>query len=59
MKVLERYEDFLNIENDRKDVVVDLSKMDYLDYSKSIDYIKNMKVLVKKITRSKFMFIYS
>lgn len=59
MKVLERYEDFLNIENDRKDVIVDLSKMDYLDYSKSIDYIKNMKVLVKKITRSKFMFIYS
>ncbi len=59
MKVLNCYEDFLNIENDRKDVVVDLSKMDYLDYSKSIDYIKNMKVLVKRITRSKFMFIYS
>lgn len=59
MKVLNNYEEVLNIANEGHDVVVDLSNMNYIDYTKSIDYIKQMKVMIKKITRSKFMFIYS
>lgn len=59
MKVLNNYEDVLNIAKEGHDVVVDLSNMNYIDYTKSIDYIKQMKVMIKKITRSKFMFIYS
>ena len=59
MKVLNNYEEILNIANEGHDIVVDLSNMNYIDYTKSIDYIKQMKVMIKKITRSKFMFIYS
>lgn len=59
MKILNNYEEVLNIANEGHDVVVDLSNMNYIDYTKSIDYIKQMKVMIKKITRSKFMFIYS
>ena len=59
MKVLESFEDVLKLVNERKDVVVDLSNLNDLDYTKSIDYIKNIKASIKKITRSKFEFIYS
>lgn len=59
MIVLQNYEDALKVLNEGKDVSVDLSQMNYLDYTKSIDFIKQMKVMIKKITRSKFMFIYS
>ena len=59
MKVLNNYEEILNIANEGHDIVVDLSNMNYIDYTKSIDYIKQMKIMIKKITRSKFMFIYS
>lgn len=59
MKVLNNYEDVLNIAKEGHDIVVDLSNMNYIDYTKSIDYIKQMNVMIKKITRSKFMFIYS
>ena len=59
MKILESFEDVLKIVDERKDVVVDLSNLNDLDYTKSIDYIKNMEVSIKKITRSKFEFIYS
>ena len=59
MKKLESYEDVLKIANERKDVIVDLSDMNYLDYTKSIDFIKSMEVVIKKITRSRFEFIYS
>ena len=59
MIVLQNYEYALKVLNEGKDVSVDLSQMNYLDYTKSIDFIKQMKVMIKKITRSKFMFIYS
>lgn len=59
MKVLNCYEDVLKVNNEKEDVVVDLSNMNDLDYTKSIDYIKQMKIIIKRITRSKFMFIYS
>ena len=59
MKILESFEDVLKLVDERKDVVVDLSNLNDLDYTKSIDYIKNMEVSIKKITRSKFEFIYS
>lgn len=56
---LNTYEDVLKIAKEGKDVSVDLSNMNYLDYTKSIDFIKQMKVIIKKISRSKFIFIYS
>ena len=59
MKVLNCYEDVLKVNNEKEDVVVDLSNLNDSDYTKSIDYIKQMKIIIKKITRSKFMFIYS
>ena len=59
MIVLQNYDDVLKVLNEGKDVSIDLSQMNYLDYTKSIDFIKQMKVMIKKITRSKFMFIYS
>ena len=59
MIVLQNYEEALKVLNEGKDVSIDLSQMNYLDYTKSIDFIKQMKVMIKKITRSKFMFIYS
>lgn len=59
MMVLQNYDDVLKVLNEGKDVSIDLSQMNYLDYTKSIDFIKQMKVMIKKITRSKFMFIYS
>lgn len=59
MIVLQNYEETLKVLNEGKDVSIDLSQMNYLDYTKSIDFIKQMKVMIKKITRSKFMFIYS
>lgn len=59
MKLLESFEDVLKLVNERKDVVVDLSNLNDSDYTKSIDYIKNMEISIKKITRSKFKFIYS
>ena len=59
MIVLQNYEETLKVLNERKDVSIDLSQMNYLDYTKSIDFINQMKVMIKKITRSKFMFIYS
>ena len=59
MKLLESFEDVLKLVNERKDVVVDLSNLNDSDYTKSIDYIKNMEISIKKITRSKFEFIYS
>ena len=59
MIVLQNYDEALKVLNEGKDVSIDLSQMNYLDYTKSIDFIKQMKVMIKKITRSKFMFIYS
>ena len=59
MMVLQNYDDVLKVLNEGKDVSIDLSQMNYLDYTKSIDFINQMKVMIKKITRSKFMFIYS
>lgn len=58
MIVLESYEDVLKLAKERKDISVDLSNMNYLDYTKSIDFIKQMEVCIKKITRSKFMLSY-
>ena len=58
MLVLENYEDILNIAERGENVSIDLSHLNYLDYTKSIDFIKNMEIMIKKITRSKFMFIY-
>lgn len=58
MLVLENYEDILNIAERKENVSIDLSHLNYLDYTKSIDFIKNMEIMIKKITRSKFMFIY-
>ena len=58
MLVLENYEDILNIAERKENVSIYLSHLNYLDYTKSIDFIKNMEIMIKKITRSKFMFIY-
>ena len=58
MLVLENYEDILNVAERGENVSIDLSHLNYLDYTKSIDFINNMEIMIKKITRSKFMFIY-
>jgi len=58
MLVLENYEEILNIAERKENVSVDLSKLNYLDYTKSIDFIKSLEIIIKKISRSKFMFIY-
>lgn len=58
MLVLEKYEDVLTIAKKGVNVSIDLSHLNYLDYTKSIDFIKSLKIMIKKITRSKFMFIY-
>lgn len=58
MLILENYEDILNIAERGENVSIDLSHLNYLDYTKSIDFINNMEIIIKKITRSKFMFIY-
>ncbi len=59
MKELDSFEEVLKVVNERKDVVVDLSNLNDDDYTKSIDYIKNIEASIKRITRSKFEFIYS
>ena len=58
MLVLENYEEIINIAKKGENVSVDLSQLNYLDYTKSIDFIKSLKIIIKKISRSKFMFIY-
>ena len=55
---LEKYEDVMDIIKERKNTIIDLTKMNYADYSKVIVHIKNMNYLVKKVTRSKFVFLY-
>ena len=59
MKVVNCFEEVLKTIKEGNNVSVDLSNLNDLDYTKSIDYIKEMKIIIKKITRSKFMFIYS
>lgn len=58
MLILQNYEDILNVSKKGKNITVDLSQLNFLDYTKTIDYIKGLEVLTKKVTRSKFMFIY-
>lgn len=59
MKVVNCFEEVLKTIKEGNNVSVDLSNLNDLDYTKSIDYIKEMKIIIKKITRSKFMFIYN
>ena len=49
MLVLENYEDILNIAERGENVSIDLSQLNYLDYTKSIDFIKNMEIMIKKL----------
>ena len=57
MKILESFEDVLKTIKKGCSISVDLSNLNDIDYTKSIDYIKQMNIVFKKITRSKFMFI--
>lgn len=59
MKVVNCFEEVLKTIKEGNNVSVDLSNLNDIDYTKSIDYIKEMKIIIKKITRSKFMFIYN
>ena len=57
MKEVKSFEDVLKTIEEGCAVSVDLSNLNDIDYTKSIDYIKQMNIVFKKITRSKFMFI--
>ena len=58
MLVLKSYEDVFKIAKQKRNVLVDIGDLNYLDYTKVIDYIKGLKGAIKKITRSKFIFFY-
>ena len=58
MLVLKNYDEIIKIAEEKKNVSVDLSDLNYLDYTKAIDFIKSLKTVIKRITRSKFIFFY-
>lgn len=58
MIVLEKYEDFVLLMNNRGNVTINLEKMDYEDYLKSVDFISRFKGVFKRISRCKFAFFY-
>ena len=58
MLVVKTYEDVIELAKKGENVSFDLGNLNYLDYTKAIDYIKNLSITFKRITRSKFTFFY-
>jgi hypothetical protein len=58
MLVVKTYEDVIELAKKGEYVSFDLCNLNYLDYTKAIDFIKGLKIAFKRITRSRFTFLY-
>ncbi len=58
MLVVKTYDDVIELAKKGENVSFDLGNLNYLDYTKAIDFIKGLKISFKRITRSRFTFLY-
>ncbi len=58
MLVLKNYEEVLKVAKSKRNISIDLGNLNHIDYTKAIDFLKNFKCSIRKISRSKFTFFY-